>query len=46
MEALTLMTGFAAELDAAITEAVQGLRRCGYSWIEIGSRLGITRQAA
>jgi hypothetical protein len=22
------------------------LRACGYSWAEIGSRLGITRQAA
>jgi hypothetical protein len=34
------------ELDAAIAEAVKGLRGCGYSWAEIGSRLGITRQAA
>ena len=25
---------------------VKGLHRCGYSWAEIGSRLGITRQAA
>jgi hypothetical protein len=24
----------------------QGLRACGYSWAEISSRLGITRQAA
>jgi hypothetical protein len=44
VETLTLMTGLAAELDAEIAEAVQGLRRCGYSWTEIGSRLGITRQ--
>ena len=28
------------------TEAVKGLRDFGYSWAEIGSRLGITRQAA
>jgi len=28
------------------TEAVKGLRARGYSWAEIGSRLGITRQAA
>ena len=40
------MTGLADELDAAIAEAVKGLRGCGYSWAEIGSRLGITRQAA
>ena len=29
-----------------LAEAVKGLRACGYSWAEIGSRLGITRQAA
>ncbi len=27
-------------------QAVTGLRAFGYSWAEIGSRLGITRQAA
>jgi hypothetical protein len=36
VEALILMTGLADELDAAIAD----------SWAEIGSRLGITRQAA
>jgi hypothetical protein len=46
VEALSLMTGLADELDAAIAEAVKGLRRCGYSWAEISSRLGISRQAA
>ena len=46
VEALILMTGLADELDAAIAEAVKGLRGCGYSRAEIGSRLGITRQAA
>ena len=46
VEALTLMFGLAAEIDTAITEAVKGLRTFGYSWAEIGSRLGITRQAA
>ena len=40
-----LMIGLADEIDAAIGEAVKGLRACGYSWAEIGSRLGITRQA-
>ena len=40
------MTRLADELDAAIAEAVKGLRGCGYSWAEIGSRLGITCQAA
>ena len=46
VEALILMFGLAAEIDTAITQAVKGLRTFGYSWAEIGSRLGITRQAA
>ena len=46
VEALILMFGLAAEIDTAITEAVKGVRTLGYSWAEIGSRLGITRQAA
>jgi hypothetical protein len=40
------MVGLAKEIDTAIGEAVKGLRASGYSWAEIGSRLGITRQAA
>ena len=40
------MAGLADTLDATIAEAVAGLRGCGYSWAEIGSRLGISRQAA
>jgi hypothetical protein len=46
IEALTLMLGLSAEIDTAISQAVTGLRGFGYSWAEIGSRLGITRQAA
>ena len=46
VEALSLMLGLSAEIDSAISQAVTGLRGCGYSWAEIGSRLGITRQAA
>jgi hypothetical protein len=46
VEALALMLGLAEEIDAAIAEAVKGLRAYGYSWAEIGSRLGVTRQAA
>ena len=46
IEALTLMLGLSAEIDTAIAQAVTGLRGFGYSWAEIGSRLGITRQAA
>ena len=40
------MLGLAEEIDTAISEAVKGLRACGYYWSEIGSRLGVTRQAA
>ena len=46
VEALTLMLGLSAEIDTSISQAVTGLRQFGYSWAEIGSRLGITRQAA
>ena len=46
IEALADMTGLADEIDAAAGEAVTGLRDLGYSWSEIGTRLGITRQAA
>jgi hypothetical protein len=46
IEALTLMIGLAGDIDTAIGNAVTGLRGSGYSWAEIGSRLGITRQAA
>jgi len=46
VETLTLMLGLSAEIDSAISQAVTGLREFGYSWAEIGSQLGITRQAA
>jgi hypothetical protein len=46
VDALALMLGLAAEIDTAIGQAVTGLRAFGYSWADIGSRLGITRQAA
>ena len=46
VDALIAMTGLAQEIDTAIGQAVTGLRQYGYSWAEIGARLGITRQAA
>ena len=46
VEALTRMLGLSAEIDTAISQAVTGLRAFGYSWADIGSRLGVTRQAA
>ena len=46
VEALADMVGLSSLLDEAITDAVTGLRKQGYSWAEIADRLGITRQAA
>ena len=46
VEALTELLALTSELNAAIDIAVTGLRHHGYSWTEIATRLGITRQAA
>ncbi len=47
IDALTAMATLATGLDHAMSEAITDLRaRHGYSWAEIGARLGITRQAA
>ena len=46
IEAITHMAALADETDQAIRRAITGLRRLGYSWAEIGARLGVTRQAA
>jgi hypothetical protein len=46
VDAIAAMIQTAADLDAAIHQAVLGLRRSGYSWAEIGMRLSISRQAA
>jgi hypothetical protein len=46
VEALPALASLSADLDAAIGDAVLGLRGAGYSWAEIASRLGVTRQAA
>jgi hypothetical protein len=46
VEGLAELLALADELDAATRTAVEGLRRFGYSWAEIASRLGTTRQAA
>ncbi len=45
VDALADMTGLATELDEAISHAVIGLRKAGYSWAEIAARLNVTRQA-
>jgi hypothetical protein len=46
VDALPALAALSVELDAAIAEAVTGLRTAGYSWGEIAARLGVTRQAA
>ena len=46
IDAITEMAAITAEMDTAIRDAITGLRAHGYSWAEIGARLGITRQAA
>ena len=46
IDAITDMTALADDLDTAIRDAITGLRQRGYSWADIGTRLGITRQAA
>jgi hypothetical protein len=47
IEALADITILAADVDDAIRQAVTRLRRdYGYSWADIGARLGVTRQAA
>ena len=41
------MATLSGDLDHAIADAITALRaRHGYSWADIGHRLGITRQAA
>jgi hypothetical protein len=46
IESLSLMTRLADDINTAIGEAVTGLHDFGYSWAEIGTPLGVTRQAA
>ena len=46
IDALEAMTDLSEEIDDAIGQAVTGLRGFGYSWADIGTRLGTTRQAA
>lgn len=46
IDGLTHLVDLADQLDTTIARAVTQLRAFGYSWTEIGSRLGITRQAA
>ncbi len=46
IESLTHLISLADDINDAIQQAVNGLRTVGYSRAEIGTRLGVTRQAA
>jgi hypothetical protein len=46
VEALRDLVALSTLLDHTIADAVTGLRAHGYSWADIGTRLGISRQAA
>lgn len=46
IEAITDLVNLADRVDEAIAYAIGGLREYGYSWADIGDRLGVTRQAA
>lgn len=46
IDALPDMLAMQDEVATAIDDAVAGLRLHGYSWADIGARIGITRQAA
>ena len=46
IEGLAALLALGQEIEAATAVAVAGLRDFGYSWAEIASRIGVTRQAA
>ena len=43
---LSLLTSLRVEIDEGMSNAVAGLRAEGYSWSEIGTAVGITKQSA
>jgi DNA-directed RNA polymerase specialized sigma24 family protein len=45
IDAITELSALSGEVEAALGSAVLGLRLLGYSWADIGKRLGVTRQA-
>ena len=46
IEGLTTLGELSTNVDHALHVAITGLRAAGYSWTDIGHRVGITRQAA
>jgi hypothetical protein len=46
IDAIADLGGLLGDVESALSRAVTGLRdNHGYSWAEIGNRLGVTRQA-
>jgi hypothetical protein len=46
IDAIADLAAIASEAEAAMRQAVAGLRKAGYSWADISTRLGVTKQAA
>jgi len=46
IDAITELNSLFEEVESALGRAVLGPRLLGYSWAEIGKRLGVTRQTA
>jgi hypothetical protein len=46
IEGLATLAGLADDINTALQDAITGLRAAGFSWADIATRLGITRQAA
>jgi hypothetical protein len=46
VESLTDLISLADEINDSIQQAVNGLRTTGYSWTEISTLFGVSRQAA
>ena len=45
VDAIADLGGLLGDVETALSRAVSGLHDTGYSWAEIGLRLGVTRQA-
>jgi hypothetical protein len=46
IEGLATLAELSADIDHALHTAITGLREAGFSWGDIGERLGVSRQAA
>ncbi|WP_300614586.1 hypothetical protein [Trebonia sp.] len=45
IDAITELSGLSEDVETALGNAVAGLHLLGYSWADISTRLGVTRQA-